>query len=283
MKKSSKVIFIIVIVLMLAIIGAGGWYLLDALNKSNNKINELENKITNAKVEEKTETKKINENKPWVYDADYMKENKILYTTSDKSYIINSDECFKVPYININSEDATRINTEIQKLYMNSYNEFNEKANADKLLNCDNITYKYYENDNILSVVVYYHDKNVVVDGGTGGGTLTKYVYNFNLSTLKEATLNEMALVCGFKSDSEVTNKVTKWEENLRNAEKENPSIIEATVNGVQKGKYYINENKKLNFIYRISTSMISDHSQEIEPNKDLVDYYAEGFKISED
>ncbi len=52
MKKSSRIILSVVIVLLLAIIGAGGYLLIFKLNKTNNKINELENKISASQVNE---------------------------------------------------------------------------------------------------------------------------------------------------------------------------------------------------------------------------------------
>lgn len=46
----KKVIICLIVVLIIAALGIGGWFLVDSLNKSNNKVNELENRIT--KMEE---------------------------------------------------------------------------------------------------------------------------------------------------------------------------------------------------------------------------------------
>lgn len=48
MKKTSKVFLCIIILLVVVVIGVGGWFLVDSLNKSNNKISELENLVNNS-------------------------------------------------------------------------------------------------------------------------------------------------------------------------------------------------------------------------------------------
>lgn len=59
MKKSSKVILIIVLTLIIIAIGVGGYFVGLKIKESNEKINELENKIANT---EQKEQNKIEEN-----------------------------------------------------------------------------------------------------------------------------------------------------------------------------------------------------------------------------
>lgn len=225
--------------------------------------------------------KKIDESKPWVYDAEYLKENKKIYQDSAKTeeYAVNSDKDLIVPYININSEYAQAVNESIKALYNDYYSrygtEYNNPYNNEyKEYNHYTLKYDNYLNDNILSIVITLSEGVAVVDGGTGGGTFTKYTYNFNLDTLNEATLNEMALKCGFSSEYAVTSKIKEWED------KQSSILIKADqldiFRGVQNGKYFMDENGKLNFLFRISTSATGDSPEIIEPDKEIELFYTE-------
>ena len=270
-KKLTIVLISLIIVLILAMgVCAGIWIAGDTTKIINNK-EEL------VKEEEKNTSKKIDETKPWVYDADYNKEIKTIYETSDKSYFRNSNECLKVPYININSEDAKKVNEEIEKLYEECYLGFGKLLDEQsdwKTYQIYDATYNFYENENILSVVLQLSNGVVVVNGGAGGGNSTIYTYNFDLETLKLATLDEMASICGFNSGSDVTNKITTWENNQYNFVKKYPGGVVASFEGVSKGKYFIDSNGKLNFVYKYSAASSGDVSQVIEPDMEIEDFY---------
>jgi len=71
-------------------------------------------------------SKKIDESKDWVYDADYLKENKKIYQDSAKTeeYAVNSNKDLIVPYININLEYAKTVNENIKALYDDYYSKY---------------------------------------------------------------------------------------------------------------------------------------------------------------
>lgn len=271
MKNNKKKIIIIVIAVVLVLAGIiGGVYF------ANNK-----DKITNIINNENKVAKKIDESKPWVYDADYKNENKKIYADSKKTeeYASNSSKDLVAPYINIDSDYAKEVNEKIKKLYDDYYSKYGTEvkiqySNQYKAYYVYSLSYEYHEKDNILSVIVKLHEGQVVVDGGTGGGVLTVYTYNFNLDTLSEASLEEMAKKCGFSSETEVKNKISEWEEKQK-------SILEKSdfaeiFNGVQKNKYCIDGDGKLNFVYRISTSGTMDTLQAVEKDKDIELFYTE-------
>lgn len=269
--KNLTIVLVVIIILLILAIGvcAGLWFASDTTKIINNKEEVVK--------EEENTSKKIDETKPWVYDAEFNKETKTIYETSDKSYSINSKECLKIPYININSEDVKKVNEEIEKLYEECYLGFGKLLDEQsdwKTYQRYDATYNFYENENILSVVLQLHDGVVVVNGGAGGGNSTIYTYNFNLETLKLATLDEMACICGFNSGSEVTNKITTWENNQYNFAKKYPDKVAATFEGVSKGKYFIDSNGKLNFVYKFNAASSGDTSQVIEPNTEIEDFY---------
>ena len=276
-EKVKTVILIVIVMILVLVAGIFGGLLLSGnVDKVTNIISgNSENKVENKAG------KKVDESKPWVYDADYMKENKKIYSDSKKTeeYACNSNKDLIVPYININSDDAKKINEKIRVLYDEYYEKYGkEKATSYsseyKVYYHYNLEYDKYVNDNILSVIITLHEGETVVDGGTGGGIYRTYTYNFNLDNLKEASLDEMAVKCGFSSGDVVINKINEWEK------KQKEILAKAGVSdifdGVQANKYIIDGNGKLNFLYRTNTSAAFDHLQPIENGKEIEFFYTE-------
>lgn len=256
-KKLTIVLISLIIVLILAIgVCAGLWFAGDTTKIINNS----------EEKQEQSNSKKIDETKPWVYDADYGKdkENKIV----DDYYNFSKDVI--VPYININSKDAEKINNEIKNIYEEVYSKFGsiESYTYNGVISNDQTIYKveyqYYENENILSVVLRVSD--MAVNGGAGLSKL--YTYNFNLDTLNIATFEEMAKLCGFNSTSEVTDKINKWEK----AQNDNPDGLAGTMMGVVDGQYFIDANKKLNFVYVIGAAGTYYTPAIVEKDKDVAE-----------
>lgn len=280
-KEKGKMIALMVIVLLLVLaVGVLAGVMISGKNKPE-FVRQIENKVTNK--EDEKESKKIDESKDWVYDAEYKKENKKIYQDSAKTeeYASNSDKDLVVPYINIDSDYAKKINDNIKALYDEYYAKYGTSLTTPfsdeyKCYNRYELKYDKFLNDNILSVIITLHEGAVVVDGGTGGGTFTKYTYNFNLDTLNEASLDEMAKKCGFESENEVKEKVENWEKRQEELKKKYADYIAATMEGVQKGKYFIDANHKLNFIFRSQAASTCDNAQPIEKNKNIEDFYIE-------
>ena len=298
-KKLTIVLVALIILLILAIgVCAGLWLAGDTtkvINKSEEKVHENqdkelekeevkvdkkdnaeENKIEEEKTQQNN-SKKIDETKPWVYDADYNKETKIIYETSDKKNSITSDECLKVPFININSDDAQKANLEIKKLYDQWYMDFGkvwEESSGWKSYQQYFTRYDFSVKNNILSIVIKQNDGVYVVDGDIEGETRTLYTFNFNLETLDFATLDEIAKVCGFNSANEVTNKITAWENNQYYMAMDDSNVVNSIFQGVTEGKYFIDINGKLNFVYKFSAGTNGEIFEIVEPDKEIEDFY---------
>ena len=89
-KKSGIGLTIFLIILIIALVGGIGYLTKMFLDGKEN--NDANNTVTN---ESKIEGKKIDESKPWVYDAEYIKENKIAYGMFEGE-VFTSDEYLKV-------------------------------------------------------------------------------------------------------------------------------------------------------------------------------------------
>ena len=85
-------------------------------------INTTNNNTTNNNAVETKTGKKIDESKPWVYDAEYLKDKEEkVKTNKENSLTFKSTEQIKLPYININSEDARIANDEIKVFEEKAY------------------------------------------------------------------------------------------------------------------------------------------------------------------
>ena len=272
-KKATIILGTIVLILVLAVGVCAGLLISENGNKI---INRIEEKIVQS--DDNKTSKKIDESKDWVYDADYLKENKKFYRDSAKTeeYANNSDKDLVVPYININSDYAKKINEKIKALYDDCYEKYGkEELNAEfKTYYSDVLKYDKYINDNILSVVITLHEYKIVVDGEISRNNETIYTYNFNLDTLNEASLDEMAKKCGFSSETEVTSKIKSWEEKQRNVLSKTDHV--EIFSGVENDKYFIDGNGKLNFLYRTNTSVSIVHKESIEKDKEIELFYTE-------
>lgn len=144
---------------------------------------------------------KVDTSKPWVYNANYSdgKDSKTITNNTGKTY--NSADELIVPYINIKSEYANYINSEIKNLFESNYNAFGG-ANAEKEITegyLPQISYEYAVLNNVLSVVI---TKNIgIVDGDA---SVEYDIYNFNLTTLNKASLSDLFTEAGFETEDEL-------------------------------------------------------------------------------
>ena len=104
---------------------------------------------------------KIDANKDWVYETDYSKGN------------------IKLPFININSDDAKKVNKEIEELYTNE-NLGDEIYNKE---NNRNVEYNGSIFGKNLTVFV------ITTEGKDGDTTIKNKTYSFDLKTLKLITI----------------------------------------------------------------------------------------------
>ena len=212
-KKKSNIGIIILLVLI--ILGLGGYVIYDKV-LSNKEVGEDKNK-------EKPTSIKVDSTKEYVYDAEYKYDNK--YTEYDRgsegedkvnttidyygipveySYNKQSLANLKVPYININSDDANNANQKLEELYMEYAKEFDvcaSDAKGEKTggigVSCSQIlTYRTYQYDNILSVVV------IDAEQATSTWQLHYTIYNFDLSNGSSIGYNDMLTKLGLNNET---------------------------------------------------------------------------------
>ena len=268
-KKGKTVALIIIIMILMLLIGLGAGYVLsdqklfDNILGKNNQTQENNNQNKENKEEVKT-GKKLDESKPWVYDAEYgngKEEKKLKPEYSDEVY--STIDMIKIPYININSDDAKYVNDELNRLYDELYNSFGKNGEIVR-----ESSYITYNRDNNLSIVLR-------IDSGVlnGGKTHEYKTYNFNLETLKKADMFEVAQKCGFKNKEDLNKAI---DNSLSKAIKELKASENATKNN---DLYYMNNNgefytmvlsaSEMGYIdLKVDTSMIDMKNEETSTNQ---------------
>lgn len=95
---------------------------------------------------------------------------------------------YKIPKIDIDSEDAEAANEEINEKYLNDFASANNEVAAHNSLTCDSLDYDSYQDETILSVLirrVYFSH------------TVDYSVYNFNVKTGKLLSNEELCEAIG--------------------------------------------------------------------------------------
>lgn len=194
-RKTSYILIVISIILILTV-GIGGWFLGTKFATRDDDLAKNTNTNTNV-VPEKVE--KEDDSKDYVYDATYTYENKF---TEYKEYANAVDavktlnhgieveytegtqylENLKVPYINIKSETAEKVNEQIETLYLEYAKSFEDYAvavneSASLPIASHILTYRSFIAKDILSIVIIY-DKEA-----TSNWNLKYLTYNFDLKT----------------------------------------------------------------------------------------------------
>lgn len=194
---------------------------------------------------------KLDNEKEWIYDADYEKgvSGDSYSTEFNETYNVND---IVVPFINIDSQDATQANNEIKMVFDSAIETFNNGI-KDGLSYVDECNYKSYNNDDKLSVVLTFGE------GATDVVHPNYYTYNFELKTGKSLSYEEIYNLAGFTSgdiDMKVENAirtVCQSDESLYNVNDSinnyKNSISDNTL------KYYLANNNELNIVVELSVN----------------------------
>ena len=236
----------------------------EQVKKASETSSELQGKlnsiadIINSSKETTTMVSKIDENKDWVYDAEYKKDAKAeSYVAEDKTYYARD---IVVPYININSSYASDSNTEIKKVFDDAMKKYNEGVN-DKMTYVEQCNYRKYMKDNHLSVTLTYGV------GATDVVVPDYYTYNINLENGTQLSYEDAYKICGFNDANieskveEAITKVMKDElngvtfEDGKNFDTYNKQSIDNYKKSVANNtvKYYISDNERLNVVVVLS------------------------------
>ena len=191
-KKGGKGLIAALIILIIALLGVVGYFAYDKFIANKTDDTKEEEKKKDEPKEE--DTIKIDEDKDYVYDAEY--------DTGDapESYDIGGVATYYlkdivVPYINIDSEAATKANENIKGIFDELLASYNDGANGGNgyVKYCE---YDFYINDNILSIVF---------KTGTGATDVVfpyYHTYNFDLNTGEKLIYKNAIALTGFSSDT---------------------------------------------------------------------------------
>ncbi|MBQ9659253.1 MAG: hypothetical protein IJV31_10925 [Clostridia bacterium] len=139
---------------------------------------ETSNQNTSKSTNESQKTVKKEVNKDYVYERD--------------KYTHESGVTINIPYININSAEADKINNELMELFNNAKQSFDykyDKTYEGYTGSYINLNYKYSIIKNSILSVNVNKGKFIVLSGGNEGDIL---VYNFDLTTGKTLTTKEV-------------------------------------------------------------------------------------------
>ena len=243
MQKAGKIktiILMLILLILVLAVGIGIGYVLSD-KKIINKMDESTPTIQeNEENVNEQYTLKMEKDKEYVYDAKY--ESNVSEDLYESEYLND----IKVPYININSEDAAKANDEIKEIYKKEINKYTKGAldEGSTIAECE---YQYYINDNVLSIVLTVKSEDLV--------TYNYYTYNFSLNTGKKLEYNEIYEKAGLNSsniDSKVESAITeKMREMMNNFDDVNypEGTSFSTYNNESKNNYIKSvSNNSLNY-----------------------------------
>ena len=213
MKKSSKLFFIIVILLVGICVGCVTILVKDVLtpntdNKANNKVND--NKEDKSKDEGgKVSLEPIDLTK-YVVDAEFKYDKAI-----DKSYQLGEQEeakifsmdFIKMPHLKIESEDAKSFNDEMKKMFDEIGEKFMQELSKQKAENGTIVEYTSYLNGEVLSIIVN------IFNTTSEGEKDEFYMYNIDIKTKKKVSYKDVYKKAGLdekKAEEKIFDAIKK-------------------------------------------------------------------------
>ena len=246
--KNIKKKILVSALCFLPIITSGCDFSININKKENNK------EINNISVS------KLDNGKDYIYDAYYSKNTKADSYSIDKTYYAKD---IVVPFINIDSNYASKANGEIKSVFDEAISTYNEGV-SNKIVYVDECNYKKYINNNYASIILTY------AVGGTDLPIVHYYTYNINLSDGQELSYEDIYKLAGFSSsniESKVKDAITNtMKKELSDFTAENyPSgtnfdiYNDQSIDNYNKSvknnslKYFISENGELNIVVTLS------------------------------
>ena len=178
------------------------------------------------------------------------------YNKQEQTENYNLD--IKIAYFNINSEVAKKFNNEIKTTFKDKSESIVSSNSKDIIYN---VKYKAYEYNNILSLVILSELK----EGNRNQRIIIK-TYNYNLSTNKEVTINELIEQKGIS----LTNANNKIKEEIKSSQEENIKLKELGYNAnvrepdsaeykiVNAEEFFVGENGYMYVVYAYGNKEIT-------------------------
>lgn len=142
------------------------------------------------------------------------KGNELVYTyltvTVEGKGDYQANLKYKVPQINIETEEVDEINKEILQKYEDIIKKTNDTQDIDYM--CEGLSYKYYENDGILSLAMYNQTEM--------GGYFEFNTYNididYHFTSTKKGINNEELLEKINITEADLKDKIIKYIDNSK-------------------------------------------------------------------
>lgn len=198
MEKKNKKNNIIIVILIIIIVALVGFILLKELNILSKNENKTEKKVTSKSLNEEKVVELVKEN--LVYTKNFF-DDEICYESSQNSLKICSSNII-LPYINIDSDDASKINESISHIANDNYKLIKNSIDNNYELNEVKTNYNFYIYKNLLSIVISE------TTGSTDVPLAHYYSYMLDLTT--GSKVNEENIYSYLRSASELDNIVTK-------------------------------------------------------------------------
>lgn len=256
-QKKNTGLYVLIAILCVMVLALGGYIVYDKIQNNKTTATDTTNNASNS-TNTNSLVSKLDDNKDWVYDAEYTKNvTADSYSTYYETYYAKD---IVVPYINVNSSYSNTANSEIKKVFDAAIKSYNDGV-SDKMTFVDECGYKKYVIDNSLSVVLTY---------GVGATDVVHpkyYTYNIDLKTGNQLSYEEVYNIAGLNSsniDSKVENAITKiMQDKLKNLNypdgtnfntynNESISNYKKSIND-HTLKYFLSDNGKLNIVVKLS------------------------------
>lgn len=239
-KNNKEVVFVVIFLSSLVTSFLLGMYL------GNNNVSMFNYSLAKA-----TDIKKIDDNKEIVYSRE-------LYIPDKLPEDLNSDEVItEIPIINLDFESVKKINKEL----LNQYNEvLEENIITDDIVNINSIKYKYYINNNILSLILEYKNFNY-----TAGYITYEYkTYNININNGTILSNNDLIKIKNLNEDdvyNKIINHVEKEYQNLGYDDYKNTDFYKESINNIKENnkittQVFIDNNNELNTYVKLKMNM---------------------------
>ena len=173
----------------------------------------------------------------------------IAYNTQEQKENYNVD--FKIPYFNINSENAKKYNQQIKSLFKDKSESVLSSTSRKNIIY--NVKYKAYENNNILSLVILSELKE-----GESNERIIIQTYNYNLQTNEMVSINDIIK----EKNINIANANNRIKNEINNSQEQNLKLAElgynVTIRDTSKEEYkienateyFLGENGYLYVIY---------------------------------
>ena len=188
----------------------------------------------------------------YIYNADYS------YDVPYNSYATESGDVYYVkdiivPYINLDSVDARKANSEIKAIFNEAIMLYKEGLN-DKQTYVDPCNYTSFITEDVLSVYLMYGA------GGTDVVHPAYYTYSFNLKTGRLLTYEDVCQIAGFDADviDEKVEAAIKYYM-INTLQFNKTRYIDSSINNYRSSvaennvKYFLDSDKKLNVLVTLN------------------------------